>query len=128
MATRKKPETSAKVYSDKVLHHEASKKIAVNRRTVVDLVLYGRSAEMDAIFTETYRTLSRLGLAETKAKPFASAPRGAGGPPNIFDIIRWLDAIDTSDAYAADRLWLMRLHATADLRVDPAVRDEVTKR
>jgi hypothetical protein len=128
MATRRLTQTDTKVPSNKVLNRSASQTIGINKHAVTELALYGSQGRIDALFRETHSALVRLGLVGTKARALRRVPKGSGAEPAIHDVRRWLEAIDTTEAYADDRLWLMRLHKTLAVRVDPAVKAEVTKR
>lgn len=99
--------------------------VTVNRHAVTDLALFGAASRVEALFREVKRTVQRLELDTKGTKPFRRPPRGSGGHPNVHDVIRWLDSLNTKDKeLQGDVMFLKRLYVTLIPRVAPAVLDE----
>jgi hypothetical protein len=98
-------------------------KIFVNEHSTAALALYGQQDRVEQLFVETRRTLKRLRIRNTgDAEPFDVPPEGQGSPPNLHDVVRWLDGLQKRNRdHQDDILFLVRLHRTARRRVRPEV-------
>lgn len=100
-------------------------KVTMNQSVVTELAICGPQERVESLFRETARTLKRLETDAKGAKPLGHPRRTVGSSPNIHDVIRWMDDIDTSREYWGDIRFLKRLHQTARQRVRPAVLEQI---
>ncbi len=114
MAERKQPETKYRNPSNKVLQSTGTASISTNKHSLVALALYGSQDKAEVLLTEVHRTIRRLSLRTGKIKSFGTPPRGHGAPPNIHDIIPWLNSLTRN---SGDVEFMKRLYKTLTARV-----------
>ena len=93
------------------------RKVSVNKGTLIEAALYAGPEKIEPIYSEVCRTLERLEVDPSGAKPFGGVRRTEGGRPSIHDVVYWLDDLKNERKYTRDIRFLKRLYATLKERV-----------
>lgn len=105
----------------------APRRVSINRGALLELALYGSRDRLEALYWVLLPTILRLKLNPNKdGKARSKPPRSGGNPPNILDIKRWADSLDTEvEACEDDAKFCLEIFATCRSRVSDEFAKEV---
>lgn len=100
---------------------ESPKTKTINRKGLIDLVLFAPSVEIEPVFMRVKGAMQRLGLSSDGAKVFKQKPfNQLRQRPHIHDIMAWLSDLKNEPNYSGDLKFLTRLHRTLAFRLGEA--------
>jgi hypothetical protein len=100
--------------------------VSMNRHALVDLAMYGQQDRVELLFRFLFAATKRIGKPIV-GRAFRRVPPGVGAPPNIHDVKRWLDSLDSSEEKTEEVAFLFRVFNTVRARVRPEVIEGLEK-